>query len=84
MKVHSEMIELTGVVDEAHRVLLDDAVVPLDSQTRVRLIVVPDDDDVSEFQWMRWLAHNPAYDFLKDEAEDIYTIADGRPIHVEG
>jgi hypothetical protein len=27
---------------------------------------------------------NPAFHFLKDPAEDIYTLTDGKPFHDEG
>jgi hypothetical protein len=44
------------------------------------LLLIPEDDDVSEGEWMRAAARNPAFAFLSDTAEDIYTVNDGRPI----
>ena len=32
-------------------------------------------------EWMRAAAHSPAFDFLRDPEEDIYTLADGKPFH---
>ena len=29
-------------------------------------------------------AHNPAFDFLKDPAEDIYTLSDGKLFRDQG
>ncbi len=84
MKVLNKMIELKGVIDEAHRLLLDDPVVPLDSRTRVRILVVPEYEEISEEDWMRGLASNPVFDFLKDPEEDIYTFEDGKPYHAKG
>jgi hypothetical protein len=37
------------------------------------------DDEFSEQEWAKNAATSPAFDFLKDEAEDIYTRADGTP-----
>ena len=33
-----------------------------------------------EALWMQSIASNPAFDFLNDPAEDIYSIADGESI----
>jgi len=37
------------------------------------------DDEISEEEWLYAIAHNPAFDFLKDPAEDIYSVQDGKP-----
>ena len=33
-----------------------------------------------EALWMQSIASNPAFDFLNDPAENIYSITDGEPI----
>lgn len=38
-------------------------------------------EEPTEEEWTQFLLNNPAYDFLKDPREDIYTIADGEPYH---
>jgi hypothetical protein len=38
-----------------------------------------EDNELDEDKWLRSLSVNPAFDFLKDEAEDIYTLEDGQP-----
>ena len=35
--------------------------------------------DLNEIEWLQAAAANPAFDFLKDSEEDIYTFSDGRP-----
>ena len=40
-----------------------------------------DDSDISDEQWIKAVTNNPAYDFLKDPNEDIYTLEDGEPFH---
>jgi hypothetical protein len=36
--------------------------------------------DIDEQVWLHSLATNPAFNFLHDEAEDIYSLTDGKPI----
>jgi hypothetical protein len=77
-------IETTGVVDAQHQLRLDEPL-PIAGQSRVRVIVlVPDEADIAETAWTKTAATSPAFDFLKDAAEDIYTSADGKPFHDQG
>jgi hypothetical protein len=60
---------------------------PLLAQRESRIIVLlPEeaDIDIDEMEWLRAAAVNPAFDFLKEPEEDIYTLADGRPFHDQG
>ena len=34
---------------------------------------------LDEIEWLRSASANPAFDFLKDSKENIYTDADGKP-----
>ncbi len=77
-------IETTGIVDAQHQLRLDEPL-PIARQSRVRVIVlVPEADDIPEAAWTKAVSANPALDFLKDAAEDIYTADNGRPFHDEG
>ncbi len=74
-------IETTGFVDEQRQLRLD-APLPILGPSRVRvLILVPDAGEIDEAAWLRAGATNPSFDFLKDQAEDIYTRSDGQPFH---
>ena len=74
-------IETTGVVDAQHQLRLDEPL-PLADQSRVRVIVlVPEEAEASEAVWTKAAATSPAFGFLKEAAEDIYTTADGKPFH---
>ena len=46
---------------------------------KVHVIIVSDEDDISAVEWVHSAAHNPAFDFLKDPKEDIYSLRDGKP-----
>ena len=37
--------------------------------------------ETAEAEWIRAAARNPAFDFLNDPEEDIYSMADGTPFH---
>lgn len=53
------------------------------SSKKVRVLILLDEEDQSkdeESLWMESISKNPAFDYLKDESEDIYTINDGEPL----
>jgi hypothetical protein len=81
MDAKMRAIELTGTIDEQHQLVLDSAV-PIAGPKRVRVIVLyPLDDEIDEDEWLYAATHNPAFDFLKDPAEDIYSLQDGKPFN---
>ena len=68
-------IEITGTIDAQCRLHLDGPL-PRGGPRRVRVIILMDEeDDMSEQEWLRAATVNPAFDFLQDPAEDIYTLA---------
>lgn len=55
-------------------------------EKRVRVIILFDEnkDDVDfdeEHLWMKSIYSNPAFDFLNDKEEDIYSLTDGEPFN---
>jgi hypothetical protein len=77
-------IETTEVVDAQHQ-LRRDKPLPIAGQSRVRVIVlVLEEAVISEAAWMQTAATRAAFELLKDAAEDIYTAADGKPLHDQG
>jgi len=84
MGIAKRAFETTGVVDAHCQIILDEPV-PVWAPTRVRVIVLlPEEADIQEEEWLRAAAANPAFDFLREPQEDIYTMADGRPFHDQG
>lgn len=75
-----QAIELTGTIDEKGQLHLDSPVVSV-GQGRVRVILLREDFDIEEEEWLKAAASNPAFDFLKDPKEDIYTLDDGQPFN---
>ncbi len=41
-------------------------------------------DDIDEQTWLQAIATNPSFAFLHDPEEDIYTLADGKPVNYAG
>ena len=83
MKTPTRAIELTGRVDEEGGLHLDEPLTMLEPG-RVRVILLLPDRDLEEREWLRAAATNPAFDFLKDPAENIYTPDDGQPFDDRG
>jgi hypothetical protein len=48
------------------------------------IILLPEEAEIDEREWLQAASANKAFDFLKEPVEDIYTIADGKPFHDEG
>lgn len=77
-------VEATGTIDEHGALHLDRPITTV-RPGRVRvLLLMADDADINEQEWLRAAAQNPAFAFLNDPAEDIYSRNDGRPFHNEG
>ncbi len=73
-------VEVTGTVDEHQQLRLDSAL-PIQGPVRVRVLVLYpiEDEALSEEEWLHAAARNPAFDYLREPEEDIYSPADGKP-----
>lgn len=79
MEITTKAIETIGIIDAQRRLVLDEPL-PVPGPARARVIILlPEEADIDEMEWFRAAAANPAFDFLKEPEEDIYTLADGRP-----
>ena len=77
-------LEVAGSIDEQQQLHLDTPL-PIAGPIRVRVIIlIPEQTDIDEREWLRAAATNPALDFLKEPEEDIYTLADGKPFRDQG
>ena len=77
-------IETTGTVDDQHRLVLDEPLSHV-GPGHVRIVIlVPEERDIDEKAWLGTAASNPAFDFLQDKEEDIYTLSDGKPFRDQG
>jgi len=77
-------IEVTGTIDEQGQLHLDEPLtIPGSHHVRV-ILLFPEEADIDEREWLQAAVSNPAFHFLKDTAEDIYTLSDGKPFYDEG
>lgn len=75
-------IETTGTISANRQLTLDEDL-PENVSAKVRVIVLFDENDLSEKEWLKAASENDVFDFLKDEAEDIYSSEDGKPLQNE-
>lgn len=76
-------IETTATIGKNRQLTLDEDL-PENTSKKVRVIVLIDDEaDISEKEWMKAASESEVFDFLNDEAEDIYTLEDGKPLENE-
>ena len=81
MNATMKAIEMTGTIDEHNQLRLDGEL-PVSGPARVKVIVLyPLQDDWDESEWLRAAARNPAFEFLKEAQEDIYSVRDGNPFN---
>ena len=74
-------IEMTGTVDEQQHLQLDSAL-PIAGPIRVKVILLyPLSEDTDEAEWLHAAAKNPAFEYLKDSVEDIYSPTEGTAFH---
>ena len=54
------------------------------SESNVRILILLDEDSSEQEEeklWMNSISKNPAFDFLNDSEEDIYSLKDGEPFN---
>lgn len=82
MEIPLTALELTGTIDEHQQLRLHGLLPKGPRKVRVILLYALEaEEEMSEQDWLKAAVHNPAFAFLADPAEDIYTIADGQPFH---
>lgn len=70
-------IETTARIDEKGIIRLDAPLKVVNKRVKI-IILFPEDEHIGDEQWLYAAASNPAFDFLNEEAENIYTVTDGK------
>lgn len=79
MEIATKVIETKGIIKTQHQLILDEPL-PVTYPTHVRVILLcPEESGINETKWLQMANTNPAFDFLKEPEENIYTLTDGRP-----
>ncbi len=74
MAMSLKAVELEGMIDENRQLKIEGQ-----GPQRVRIILLypgNEDDDIDEEEWLYAAARNPAFAFLKEDSEDLYTLQD--------
>jgi hypothetical protein len=75
-------IEINSKTDKTGYLKINYKLNRADSKVRVLILL---DDDYSEKEeegiWINSISKNPAFDFLKDSLEDVYSLKDGEPFN---
>ena len=74
-------IEIKSKTDKSGRLRINYKLNKSESDVRVLILMDDDNEDDEEKLWMQSIARNPAFDFLKEPSEDIYSLKDGEPFH---
>ncbi len=75
-------IEITAKTDKQGHLKINYPMNKKESNVRIIILVDEKSDEVDEEKlWMNSISANPAFDFLNDINEDIYTVTDGEPFH---
>ncbi|HKZ56659.1 MAG TPA: hypothetical protein VJ024_03050 [Thermodesulfovibrionales bacterium] len=84
MDIVEKAFETTATIDAQRQLILDEPL-PIAGPKKVRVIILlQEEPEIDEKEWLRAASANPAFDFLKGKEEDIYTLADGKPFHDQG
>lgn len=73
-----QAIETTGQVDQLGNLKLQAPLHLRNQKVRV-IILLPEHEEMDDKIWLR-ATQNPAFDFLNEPEEDLYTLQDGNPI----
>ena len=72
-------IEINSKTDKSGLLKINYKLNRADSNVRVLILLDDDAENDEEAIWMNSISNNPTFDFLKDSAEDIYSLKDGEP-----
>lgn len=73
-------IEINTCTDQFGHLKLDYAIANQQRNVRVILLLEEINDEMNEEKlWIQSISSNPAFDFLKDDCENIYSLTDGKP-----
>ncbi|NUO07062.1 MAG: hypothetical protein HUU08_00030 [Candidatus Brocadia sp.] len=74
-------IETTATIDEKRQLVLDEPL-PVVGPKKVRVIILLlEEMNMDEKEWLKLASVSNAFDFLKEPEEDIYNSSDGKPFH---
>ncbi len=77
-KTKMKAIEINSKTNKKGHLKLDLDLKEADKNVKVLILLEEKINDENE--WLKIVSNNPAFDFLKDEQEDIYSFKDGKAV----
>lgn len=74
-----QALESTGFLDDQGMLQIDKPVNIINQKVKV-ILLIPEQEETEHQVWLESISANPTFDFLKEEAEAIYSITDGEPL----
>ena len=75
-------IEINTKTDKEGHLKINYPLNKKDKKVRVFILLDEQNDDIDEEKkWLNSIQSNPAFDFLKESSENIYTLTDGEPFN---
>ena len=75
-------IEITTRTDKYGHLKINYPMDKRESDVRIIILVDEKNDDIDEEKlWLNSITTNPAFDFLNEPVEDIYSLKDGEPFN---
>ena len=74
-----QAIETQALIDHEGQLKLPEPLPVRDQRVRV-LVLLPDDDELTDEAWLQGISRNPAFQFLHEEEEAVYSLNDGKPL----
>ncbi|MGB3849004.1 MAG: hypothetical protein WA958_03480 [Tunicatimonas sp.] len=71
-----QALESNGQIDKNGHLQLDNALPVKDKRVKV-IVLFPNEEDISDSQWLQSARGNEVFNFLDDPEEDIYSVSDG-------
>ncbi|MDG6025275.1 MAG: hypothetical protein E3K40_00920 [Candidatus Brocadia sp.] len=74
-------IEMTATINAKRQLVLDESL-PIVGPQKVRVIILLQEEiEIDEKEWLKLASINDAFGFLKEPDEDVYAPSDGKPFH---
>jgi hypothetical protein len=75
-------IELNSKTDKSGHLRIDYQLGKSEKKVRVLILLDEEQSELDDEKiWLDSISRNPAFNFLKDSAEDIYSLNDGEPFN---
>lgn len=76
-----QAFETYGHIDKTGRLKIMPELPLKEGDVKVIIMYNEEKGESDEALWLKSVSKNPAFEFLKDKEEDIYSLTDGKPFH---